>query len=187
MSNNVSDYRADERLKDGRAVAVRAIRADDKERVKAAFQLLDAESIYTRLFAYKEELSEDDLRKLTEVDFTTQVALVVALASGKRETIIAGGRYFAFDGADGRRHAEVAFMVEEDYQGLGIAGMVLRHLAGIARSQGIVCFEAEVLPANRAMLRVFARSGLPMEQRSADDTIQVRMSLEQTNKAASGE
>jgi len=31
--------------------------------------------------------------------------------------------------------AEVAFAVEEDYQGLGIAGKLLRHLAGIRRNK----------------------------------------------------
>jgi hypothetical protein len=59
---------------------------------------------------------------------------------------------------------QVAFTVEEDYQGLGIASRLLEHLVRIARDRGIAEFVAEVLPRNTAMLRVFTRSGLPMMQ-----------------------
>ena len=73
--------------------------------------------------------------------------------------------------------AEVAFMVEEDYQGLGIAGKILRHLAGIAKDKGIVQFHAEVLPENKGMLAVFNRSGFPVEQEYDDGVAHVTLSL----------
>ena len=177
MSLHPNSYQTDEQLRDGQAVVIRAIRPDDKERIKTAFAGLEAETIYTRLFTHKDELTGDDLKRLTEIDFESEVGLVVTCGTGTDEAIIGSGRYFAFDGADGRRLAEVAVVVEEDYQGQGMARMILRHLASIARSQGIACFEAEVLPVNKAMLRVFARSGLPMKQAPDGDVIHVRLSL----------
>jgi len=83
----------------------------------------------------------------------------------------------AFDAAGAQRSAEVAFMVEEDYQGLGIAGITLRHLAGIAKDKGIAQFHAEVLQENRGMLAVFKRSGFPMKQESAEGVVHVTLSL----------
>jgi GNAT superfamily N-acetyltransferase len=71
----------------------------------------------------------------------------------------------------------VTFLVEKDYQGQVTARMIMRHLAGIARSRGIAFFDAEVLPENKAMLAAFARSGLPMSQRYAGDVIHVTLSL----------
>jgi RimJ/RimL family protein N-acetyltransferase len=41
--------------------------------------------------------------------------------------------------------------------------MLLKHLVLIARAQGLPRLEADVLAQNRAMLRVFERSGMPME------------------------
>jgi RimJ/RimL family protein N-acetyltransferase len=177
MFNDLKNYRAEERLKDGQAVTIRAIRADDKGKIARAFQNLERESIYTRFFAHKTALTDNDLKKITEIDFEQEVALVVTREIDSEEIIIGSGRYFAFEATDGRRHAEVAFTVEEDYHGLGMAGTILRHLTAIARSRGIVCFDAEVLPENKAMLAAFARSGLPMNQHYTGDVVQVILTL----------
>jgi RimJ/RimL family protein N-acetyltransferase len=177
MIEEIKTYRAEERLKNGQTVTVRAIRPDDKDKIKRAFRDLEKESVYTRLFSHKTDLTEGDLKRITEIDFEKEVGLVVTLESAAGEAVIGSGRYFAFAGADGKRHAEVAFLVEEDYQGQGMARTIMRHLAAIARCQKIACFEAEVLPENKAMLAAFARSGLPMSQRYADDVIHVTLSL----------
>ncbi len=75
------------------------------------------------------------------------------------------------------RSAEIAFTVEEDYQGQGIASSILRHLIHIAREHGVSRFEAYVLAENTAMLTVFARSGLPMEKKLEEGAVHVRLSL----------
>jgi GNAT superfamily N-acetyltransferase len=72
--------------------------------------------------------------------------------------------------------------VEEDFQGQGIAGLLLGHLARIARQQGVRELTAEVLPVNRGMLTVFSRSGLPMQSATEDGVVHVALSL--TGQAA---
>ena len=174
---NAAEYEKLETLKNGTGVKVRSIRADDKNRLSQAFRNLESESIYKRFFSPKKALSDQELKAATEVDFENEVALVVTVGDGATETIIGGGRYVAFDAADAERKAEVAFTVEEDYQGQGIAGMLLRHLVSIARQKGVSQFEAEVLPGNRGMLIVFSRSGLPMKQSISSGTVHVTLSL----------
>ncbi len=122
-------------------------------------------------------MTDDDLKKFTEIDFEKEVGLVVTRDIDTEEFIIGSGRYFAFEGDDGKRHAEVAFTVEEDYQGQGMARMILRHLTAIARSGGIVGFDAEVLPENKATLMAFSRSGLPMTQHFTGDVVHITLSL----------
>jgi len=78
----------------------------------------------------------------------------------------------------------VAFMVEEDYQGLGIASRLLRHLVQIGRQQNVSRFLADVLSGNQAMLRVFAGSGLPMKQQREGSEVQVTLFLDETSSAA---
>lgn len=170
------DFEATETLKNGVTVKIRAIRPADKAGIAAAFGKLDPESVYTRFFQAKASLSDQELKAATEVDFENVVALVVTIDSGAKETIIGSGRYVAFD-LSGTRSAEIAFIVEEDYHGLGIAGRILKHLARIAREKGVGQFEAEVLPQNKAMLAVFSRSGLPLQLTPADGTIHVTLSL----------
>jgi RimJ/RimL family protein N-acetyltransferase len=173
---NAREFEVTETLRNGVNVKIRAIRPADKAGVVEAFGKLDPESIYTRLFQAKGSLSEQELKAVTEVDFENVVALVVTIESGGQETIIGGGRYMAFE-LSGTRSAEVAFLVEEDYHGLGIAGRILKHLARIAREKGVSQFEAEVLPQNKAMLAVFSRSRLPMKQSQAEGVVHVTLSL----------
>jgi RimJ/RimL family protein N-acetyltransferase len=169
-------FEATETLKNGVSVKIRAIRRSEKAGIADAFGKLDPESVYTRFFHAKGSLSDRELKAATEVDFENVVALMATIESGGKETIIGGGRYVAFDSPRGRS-AEVAFLVEEDYHGLGIAGRILKHLAGIAREKGVGEFEAEVLPRNKAMLAVFLRSGLPMKRTQAEGVIHVTLSL----------
>jgi RimJ/RimL family protein N-acetyltransferase len=164
-------------LKDGTAVRVRAVRADDKPRFAEAFRRLEAGSIYTRFFHHKKGLSDADLKWATEVDFERDAALVVTIGAPGAEIIIGGGRYAALDEAVPPRSAEVAFTVEEDYHRKGMARLLLQHLTVIARGKGVGRFEAEVLPENTGMLNVFARSGLLMEKRHAGGSVHVTLSL----------
>jgi len=91
--------------------------------------------------------------------------------------VIGSGRYVAAVAAGGERTAEVAFMVDRNFSGQGIAGRVLRHLTAIARENGIAALTAEVLADNKAMLAVFAKSGLPMQQRRDGGVVHVTLSL----------
>ncbi|CFX59506.1 GCN5-related N-acetyltransferase [Candidatus Filomicrobium marinum] len=174
---DVRSYSAADALKDGTLVIVRAIRHDDRASVLATFKSLDRESVYTRLFTYKKELTEAELKQFTEVDFENVVALVVTIQSGEGGRLIGGGRYYVDAASPAPRSAELAFVTADDWHGRGIASLVLRHLARIARDQGIETFEAEVLAQNRAMLAVFGRSGLKVIQRRDGNTVHVTLLL----------
>jgi len=171
------DFLVTAALRNGTAVTVRHVHADDRERFARAFRKLERDTVYTRFFRYVSDPTEAQLTRATQPDPGREVALVVTIGTGADEAIIAGGRYLAPEPAGGKRSAEVAFMVEEDYQGQGIAGRILTHLADIGRQQQIASFEADVLSGNASMLRVFARSGLPMKQRREGDVVHVELSL----------
>jgi GNAT superfamily N-acetyltransferase len=170
-------YSVEEMLKNGTRVRIRGVRADDKKRIFEAFRKLENESIYKRFFYYKKAVTDEELKAATEVDFENEVALMVTIGEGPTETIIGAGRYVAFDGPGAVRCAEVAFMVEEDYQGLGIASITLKHLAGIAKGKGVAQLHAEVLRENKGMLAVFKRSGFPMKQVDNEGVVHVTLSL----------
>lgn len=172
------NYKARATLKDGRDVIIRGIRPDDKAMIEAAFQHLSPRSIYQRFFAIKTTLVEPELKLFAEVDFEKTVALVVELEAGTGAAIIGGGRYVEYDGEDDTvRPAEIAFMVKDEFQGQGMAKLLMKHLTLIARAKGVTQFEAIVLARNKGMLRVFASSGLPMETKGLGSEVQVVLSL----------
>lgn len=164
-------------LRDGTPVTIRALHADDRERIVTAFNQLEPESIYTRFFSFVKEIPAQALDLVAGVDFDKVGALVVTIGSGSAETVIAGVSYVVCaQGPDGKS-AEVAFTVEEDYQGQGLASKLLALLTPIARRHGITQFEADVLAGNGPMLSVFQRSGLPTHKRSEGGVVHVTLDL----------
>ena len=163
---NAKQFLVQETLNDGTAVTIRSVRPDDKSRIVKAFLALEPHSIYARFFYAKTELTEQELRQLTEIDHVTAVVLVTTIGAAPEETVIGLGRYAA-----NGRSAEVAFVVEEDYGGRGIAGRLLHHLTRIARENGVEKFEADVLDDNAPMLAVFRHSGLKVNTTAQADGV----------------
>jgi RimJ/RimL family protein N-acetyltransferase len=171
------------RLRNGMPVLIRAVRPDDRERIVAAFHKLEPETVYTRFFSAKKELTEADLRRIDASDFEHAVALVATLPSGADEVIIGGGAYTVLERPGEPRTAELSFTIEEDYQGQGLSTLFMALLTEIGRERGIERFEAEVLAGNAPMLHVFERSGLPLARRFEDGVVHVCMSLGQAPAA----
>jgi RimJ/RimL family protein N-acetyltransferase len=159
-------------LKNGTVATLRPVREDDRERMAKAVRGLDPQTIYTRLFSHRKELTEAGLDRIMHVD-DTLVVMVATAGSGADEVIIGGGRYIV----TGEGRAEVAFTVEEDYQGQGVAGRLFAALVDVARERGIDVFEADVLSENPSMLRVFERTGLPMRRRSDGGIVHLELAL----------
>ena len=164
-------------LKNGTPVLIRPIRHDDRERVIRAFYELEPESVYTRFFWPKRELSGADLARIDASDFEHALTLVATIGQADDETIIGDGSYAVIDRPGHPLTAEVSFTIEEDYQGQGLATWLMAVLTKIARERGIRSFEAEVLASNSAMLGVFRRSNLPMRRRLEDGVVFVTMDI----------
>ena len=153
-------------------IAIRAVRPDDKERIVKAFRALDRRSVYLRFFSYRRDLGEAELRRITECDGVSEAVLVATVGSGDEETIVGLGGYVRSGAA-----ADIAFVVEEDFQRRGIASRLLQQLAHIARANGITRFEADVLAENTPMLTVLRRSGLPMSASQGGSIVHATLSL----------
>lgn len=171
-----AEWEADVVLSDGGTVHVRPVCPDDADRLVAFHGRLSHQSVYYRFFSPRPRLSADDVRRFTTVDYDNRMALVALLG----DDLIGIASY---DKWPGRRDAEVAFTVDDEHQGRGVATVLLEHLAVVARSHGITRFTAEVLPENRRMLSVFKRAGFEAHSAFADGVIAVEMGILETDAA----
>lgn len=159
------EYAAADVLRDGAPVWIRAIRPADKRRLAEFHGRLSPESVYLRYFEYKLVLSERDLHYLTEVDFERRVALVAALRVEPDAPIVGVARYDVLPAPEGApRRAELGIVVEDAQQNRGIGTVLLKHLLGIAHTNGVAQVVADVLPQNSRMLELVAGSGVPVRQ-----------------------
>jgi GNAT superfamily N-acetyltransferase len=169
-------YTSRDRLRDGRDLLVRAIRPGDKSALLDGLHRLSADSAYFRFFQSKREPSPEELVYFTEADFNNHVALV-AIVTEESPLFVGVGRYFVCEDSGQVRAAEISFAVDDAHHGLGIATILLQHLARIARAAAISEFRASVLASNQKMLRVLAHSGLPSQHTTEGDVVEVRLSL----------
>jgi RimJ/RimL family protein N-acetyltransferase len=169
---DAAKYLVQETLKDGSKVTIRAIHPDDTDRLVKAFLALEPQTIRLRFFYAKRSLTDADLRRLQKMDYQRYVGLAATVQNAGEEIIIGFGEYVARG-----ESAEVGFVVEEDWQGRGVASRLLQHLVRIALEHGVIQFEAEVLKENEPMLAVFRHSGLPMTTRNGDDAVRVTLVL----------
>ena len=172
--SKVANYSATETLRDGRRLEVRAFRPEDRDNFIAAVGRTGPLTRYRRFFTLKTSFTEREKHSFLNVDFDKHVALNALLDETGRQVIVAAGRYIIVQ----PKKAEVAFTVIDQYQGQGIAPILLRHLVGIARSAGLETLIAEVLTENMQMLKVFERSGLPVQTtRDHPEVVHVTMQL----------
>ena len=125
MRDEDLDFHQPITLRDGRPAVIRVMRADDKPRLQSAFAKLDPQSVYTRFFSFRKSIPERAFERIAEIDFVNLAGLVVTLGSGADETVIGGASYVGRSDADGAKVAEVAFTIEEDFQGQGLASRLL--------------------------------------------------------------
>jgi acyl-CoA synthetase (NDP forming)/GNAT superfamily N-acetyltransferase len=174
---DVLDRSADVLLSDGTTVHLRQIRPQDAPAIVAMHSRFSERTRYLRYFSPYPRIPERDLARFVTVNHHDREAFVVL--SGDR--IIAVGRYERLgpDAPD----AEVAFVVEDAHQGRGIGSVLLEHLADAARQEGLTGFVAEVLPANGAMLRVFAEFGYQVQRQYADGVVHLTFPIAPTERS----
>ena len=175
---DAAKYLVEETLKDGSKVTIRAIRPDDKDGLVKAFGALEPQTIRLRFFYPKRSLTDDELRRLQRMDYEQRVGLAATVQSGGEEVIVGFGEYVAHG-----ESAEVAFVVEEDWQRRSVASRLLQHLVRIALEHGVIQFEAEVLAENTPMLAVLRNSGLRTRTSHGQGVVHATLFL--TCKAAS--
>ena len=169
----LSNYSAVEKLRNGERIEIRALKPQDRDDLMAAVDRTSSDSLYRRFFAVRRHFTETEESFYLNVDFVSQVALIAVADANGQPIIIGGGRYVV--GEPGQ--AEVAFTVVDKYQGRGVGAALLRHLAVIARQAGLRELVAYVLPDNRAMLKVFEKSGLKYIAKREAGSVYVKLGL----------
>ena len=166
-------HRSDVVLSDGTAVHIRQIRSADAEALVAFHEGLSPESIILRYFGPHPRLAPKEVERLTNVDGVDRFALVALVG----DRIIGVARYERSPGTD---EAEVAFLVDDAFQGKRLGTMLFELLAEAARRHGIGRFVADTLAENTRMLGVFRDSGYRRCYDRFSEVVQVALDITAT-------
>jgi len=158
------------RVADGREVRLRPLCVDDAPLEADFVRLLSSESRYKRFMASLSELPPAKLRYLTQIDQVHHLAIAGTAMQGGRETLVGVARCIADPTGSA---AEFAVTVADDWQGTGLAGLLMRALVDAARAHGVTELYGIVLASNRRMLHFVRQLGFALGH-DADDAHLVR-------------
>ena len=154
-------------FKGGLDVTFRPIKPSDEDMMRRLFYQFSKEAKFMRYFSVVRSMPHARMQPYVNIDYDNTLSIVGIIRERGIERIIAEGRY--------ARHPtdntyEMAFVVDEEFQGRGIASYLLDNLLSIAEKRNIQQLTACVLPDNEAMICVFNRARIePDINRSVED------------------
>jgi acyl-CoA hydrolase/GNAT superfamily N-acetyltransferase len=147
-------YKSTFKLKDGKTAEFRPLLPSDEIAYRNFFYSLQEKTIYMRFFYRMRSFSHEVVQKQwASVDYRKNMSIIGLVQKRGHKEIIAIGTY----AYDREQVAEIAFVVREDYQGMGVASYLLAVLEQIAKENNYLKFQASVLRENRAMTQVFKK------------------------------
>jgi RimJ/RimL family protein N-acetyltransferase len=149
-------------FKNDTQIRFRAIRPSDEEQMRRLFYRFSDKAVYYRYFTAIKAMPHEKMQSYVNVDYRVAMSIVGLVGEPGQGRIVAEARYVK---ARTKPYADVAFVVDGDYEGLGIATYMFARLMKLAKERGILGFTADVLASNKGMMRVFEKSGLSVEAR----------------------
>lgn len=148
-----ADVEMREKLKDI-TIRFRPIKPSDEEEMRRLFYRFSDEAVYYRYFTHKKAMPHSRMQEYVNIDYRDTMSIVAVVDEPMKERVVAEARYAKYPD---KPYADVAFIVDENYQGYGIATYMYKMLIRLAKERGLQGFTADVLPANKSMMRVFEK------------------------------
>jgi len=140
-------------LKNGETLRIRPIRPDDEPRLIELYNRLSRHTAYQRFFTVMRRLPSDWGHYFANVDYRRRLALVAERETVAGIELIGVGRY---EPSNEEATGEVAFVLEDGYQGQGLGAVLLDAVLQAGMERGLTRFRAYVLAENHRMLRLLA-------------------------------
>ena len=147
-------------LRDGTVCRFRPIKPSDEEGMRRLFYRFSDEAVYARYFSRVRAMPHKKMQEYVNVNWRQVMSIVGLIGDESSSRLIAEARYICIPGT---AMAELEFVVDEAFQGMGIATFMYAMLIRLARERGVREFTATVLFSNASMMKVFRKGGLPVE------------------------
>jgi len=155
-------------LADGTDITIRPIRPEDAGMEQKFVRELSEESKYFRFMSSLHELTETMLVRLTQIDYSREMALIAVTLEQDQEIELGVARYAINPDGD---TCEFALVIADKLQGKGLGQKLMVSLMEAARDKGLSVIEGEVLNNNHKMLKLMTRLGFTIKSSEDDPSI----------------
>lgn len=168
----IEEYKSRIKLKNGKTMSLRPLVPSDEIAYRNFFYSLTKETVYMRFFhvvtIFSREMAQQDW---ATIDYRNNISLIGLVPNRSTKDVVAVGTYAKINDT----WAEVAFVVREDFQSLGIARYIFMELEKIASINGFKGFFATTLPENTAMINLCKKCFADTRFTSNQDEIDIWM------------
>jgi len=166
-------------FKDDLKVRFRAIKPSDEEQMRRLFYRFSDKAIYYRYFSPIKTMPHAKMQAYVNVDYRDVISVVGVVGEAGNQTLIAEARIAKYPN---NPFFDIAFVVDEDYQGHGIATFLFQMLTQLAKERGAVKMTADVLSSNRAMIKVFEKGEYPLNAKLEGGAYELSIDLTKATK-----
>jgi acetyltransferase len=153
------------RMRDGRQVVIRPVRPEDEPLMRSFHELLSEQTVYLRYFhmeGLSARVAHERLIRKCFIDYDREMALVAEALDPetRRPQLLGVGRLAR---QRDPQEGEVAVLVADRFQNLGLGTELLRRLIELARAEGYARMVAHILPENVTMRKLAERLRFKIE------------------------
>jgi len=162
-------------------IELRPVKISDEPLLKDFFYSLSDNSLFRRFISSRRDIPHERLQEFVIIDYSKEVSIVATINNDEKEVIVGLGQYIILPNS---HTAEVAFVVADKYQNMGVGNELLSYLTLLAKKQGLLGFAAEVLVENRPMMYLFEKAGFSISKRTEGDVYQLTMGFDEAETNA---
>jgi acyl-CoA hydrolase/RimJ/RimL family protein N-acetyltransferase len=138
----------------GEKITIRPAKTTDSRLIQEHYYEMDKKDISKRFFGLRLHFFWDEIKNMFMVDYTRKFSVIAYIGDEGLGKIIGVGMYCFEEGKD---TAEVAYSLDMNWQGKGIASMLQNKIVEAARHNGIPGVFAMTYPDNNTMIKLFMR------------------------------
>ena len=163
------------RMRDGRTVLLRPIKPEDEPLWLEMFRNFSEESIRFRFFQIIKDTPHEVRVRYCNIDYDREIAIVAELTENGQRKILGVVRVSL---EPDRKSGEIAFIVADPWQGLGLGTKMVDYTIEICKEVGVETLYAIMLPDNHRAINLTKKMGFALKYQE-DGTVKGILNLKE--------
>lgn len=147
-------------LDDGTLIQLRPIHPLDGGRATSFKSTLSEESILARFHGYIPKITKQLVKRLTEIDYETEMAIIAEVIKKEDKEIIAVARIVG----DKDNSVDFAIIISDEWHNKRLGSILTDFMLKIAKEMNFKSIYAHVMNGNIAMLEIFRKRGFKIDK-----------------------
>jgi acetyltransferase len=147
------------KLRDGRTVLLRPIKPADEPMWQEMFQSFSEDSIRYRFFQVV-QATPQMRRRYCNIDYNKEIAIVAELSEEGKKRILGVFRLIL---EPDLKTGEIAFIIADQWQNLGVGSAMMRHMIGICKDKQLESIYGLLLKSNLKGVRFMKNMGFAIQ------------------------